>query len=201
MFDLVVAKYKENISWVDSIPFRKFIYNKDSIDYPNSIKLENIGREAHTWAYHVVFNYEHLAEYTIFVQGDPFYHFHNFIEIAMNLPRSLSALPFYGEGVYGLADINQPEDIDFLRGRNVRPDLVLRLIKHNDPDRYMFPFAWGAQYIVHRDNLRSKSIEFWEKLIYIHQDSNAHWPWSIERCWADIFAKDNSFKDQKKLFF
>ncbi len=200
MFDLVVAKYKEDITWADKIPFRKFIYNKSNEELPDSIKLQNIGREAHTWSYHICTNYDSLDEYTIFVQGDPFFHFTKFLEIALNLPSSLSNLQTYGEGIYGLADINNPEELDFLKSLNVHPDFVLKLIKSNNQDKKLFPFAWGAQYIVHRDNIKSKPLEYWKRLVDIHKDAAVHWPWSIERCWADIFAKDNSFINNKKLF-
>ena len=197
MFDLVIAKYKEDISWAEQLNFKKFIYNKNDEPFPNSIQLKNIGREAHTWAYHIVKNYNNLDEYTIFVQGDPFYHFENFMEIAKKLPESLDQLNKVDDGLYSLADINQPEDLDFLKNRNVHPDKVLKLISSKEQNKTLFPFAWGAQHIVHRNNILCKSIDFWQKLVEIH-DTAIHWPWSIERCWFDIFGS-KTFNN--KLFF
>jgi hypothetical protein len=39
--DLVVAKYQEDLGWIDEFPFNKFIYDKS--DEGN---LPNIGRES-----------------------------------------------------------------------------------------------------------------------------------------------------------
>ena len=36
------------------------------------IKLPNIGRESHTYLYHIVNNYNQLADRVLFLQGDPF---------------------------------------------------------------------------------------------------------------------------------
>ena len=67
---IVVARYNENINWL--IPFKDIalIYNKgnNNIDanYFNIINLKNVGRESHTYLYHIVNNYDNLAKNTIF---------------------------------------------------------------------------------------------------------------------------------------
>ncbi len=74
MRGIVVAKYKEDIKWVESLRpmFNIYIYNKDesnaNVEY---IHLDNVGREQHTFLYHIVTNYDNLDEVTIFAQGDP----------------------------------------------------------------------------------------------------------------------------------
>jgi hypothetical protein len=99
--DLVIARYKENLSWLKDIPtnFNTFIYNKDDsipptrvftrngwinkgaipspINAPQNasiINLPNIGREADTYLTHIINNYDNLADITIFCQGSPFDH-------------------------------------------------------------------------------------------------------------------------------
>ena len=78
-FEVVIARYNEDLSWVmKEFPNEKVtIYNKgkDDLNLPANykiIKLPNIGREAHTYLYHIVTNYNQLAERTLFLQGDPF---------------------------------------------------------------------------------------------------------------------------------
>jgi len=66
--DLVVAKYKEDVSWLSRINANYIVYDKSSGQLPN------IGREAHTYVYHIVNNYDSLSEWTAFVQGKPFDH-------------------------------------------------------------------------------------------------------------------------------
>jgi hypothetical protein len=93
---LIIAKYKESIDWCHQLKdnFDIIIYNKDTnlplTDYDNSpsfyekdgIKycdLPNIGREAHTYLYHIIHNYNTLSDIEIFTQGNPFDHSYDFI--------------------------------------------------------------------------------------------------------------------------
>jgi hypothetical protein len=79
---LTVAKYTENIEWVDkgnsidgldSIIYNKLndLSNHESyrINDKRNIDLFNIGREAHTYIWHIVNNYENLYDIEIFAQG------------------------------------------------------------------------------------------------------------------------------------
>lgn len=74
--EIVVARYNEDITWL--IPFldnyKIIIYNKGNpltnIDERFiQVHLPNIGREAHTYLYHICENYNHLADVTVFLQG------------------------------------------------------------------------------------------------------------------------------------
>ena len=69
-YEIVIAKYNEDISW--SYPYKHLttIYNKSDIKYPNSKKLSNVGRESHTYLYHIISNWDNLAEITLFTQGE-----------------------------------------------------------------------------------------------------------------------------------
>lgn len=77
--ELVIAKYQEDVTWTDKISGYKItIYDKDN-DIPN------IGRESHTFLYHICLNYHSLADVTVFTQGNPFDHCTGFIEKINNL--------------------------------------------------------------------------------------------------------------------
>lgn len=81
--DLVVARYNEDVNWLKKVPknINIILYNKgnDDIEF-KYIKLDNIGRESHTYLYHIINNYDKLANKTIFTQGDPFSHNPDFLE-------------------------------------------------------------------------------------------------------------------------
>jgi hypothetical protein len=82
--EVVVARYNENITWVNKIKNAKItIYNKGTHLPPeyNEIILPNIGRESHTYLTHVINNYDNLADITVFTQGDPFFHAPKFLEL------------------------------------------------------------------------------------------------------------------------
>ena len=68
-FQIVVSRYNEDISWTLKYSPNVVIYNKGQDDIPNAISLPNVGRESHTYLYHIITNYHHLADLTVFVQG------------------------------------------------------------------------------------------------------------------------------------
>jgi len=89
--EIVVARYNENLDWLKKIKKSKDIkitvYNKGPDDIENIpssitiIKLQNIGRESGTYLYHIINNYDNLAEQTIFCQGDSIFHSPDFLDL------------------------------------------------------------------------------------------------------------------------
>lgn len=76
--EIVVARYNEDLKWIQEFPFNQFrytIYNKgenDNYTKPNKyriIKLPNVGRCDHTYLYHIVNNFNNIAPITIFLPG------------------------------------------------------------------------------------------------------------------------------------
>ena len=66
----VVARYNEPIDWLIHTPYDVIIYNKGvAIDFKNTIALPNVGREAHTYLYHIINNYDSLSDVTFFTQA------------------------------------------------------------------------------------------------------------------------------------
>lgn len=87
--DIIVARYAENLSWLKNIPIPDsntivslYIYNKGCklsktddimphvpyfVKDVHLIELRNVGRCDHTYLYHVVNNYDCLADVTIFL--------------------------------------------------------------------------------------------------------------------------------------
>tara|TARA_Y100000589_G_scaffold331848_1_gene387434 strand:- start:2797 stop:3495 length:699 start_codon:yes stop_codon:yes gene_type:complete len=71
---IIVSRYEEDISWLERYKdFNIYIYNKgEKIETKLSNKvlnLPNVGRESHTWIYHIVKNYNNLDSVNIFLQG------------------------------------------------------------------------------------------------------------------------------------
>lgn len=77
--EIVVARYNEKLDWLKNEPFNKHpvtIYNKGINDdfykasnIKNVVQLENVGRCDHTYIYHIIENYDNLAEVTVFLPG------------------------------------------------------------------------------------------------------------------------------------
>ncbi len=72
---IIIARYKENIDWIKklNISSKIIIYNKgvslEDSKYYSVHDLPNVGRESHTWLYHIYHNYENLSDYNVFLQG------------------------------------------------------------------------------------------------------------------------------------
>mgnify|MGYP001164757589 CR=1 FL=1 len=96
--EIVVARYDENIEWVRQCHMPVTVYNKgkDLFGYENirCVKLENIGREGHTYLYHILTNWDHLADTTIFTQGNPFQHSPDFLKLLNYRFKTVQPLSF-----------------------------------------------------------------------------------------------------------
>ena len=76
---LVIARYNEDLKWINDEPYKKYknvIYNKsDNSDFSTSekttdvVSLPNVGRCDHTYLYHIINNYDNLANITVFLTG------------------------------------------------------------------------------------------------------------------------------------
>jgi len=102
---LIVAKYKEDVSWINELKneFDIIVYNKDNnmdpynlnfvkteyyIDGIKWVDLPNIGREAQTYLFHIIENFDDLYDLEVFTQGDPFSHSPYFIQTLLNIDPS-----------------------------------------------------------------------------------------------------------------
>jgi hypothetical protein len=152
-FEIIVSKYKEDISWTKNIKYPVTIYNKN-IEENNKdyIDLLNFGREGHTFFYHIVNNYDRLPDYLCFLQGDPFDHCKDVIDKINNFN--------FMEEFYILGDlVRLPLD----------PGLCINIENYSkyigfslSLPVYMVP---GGQYIISKRIIQKKPKEFYEKIV------------------------------------
>jgi hypothetical protein len=76
--DIIISRFNEDLTWSLEEPFNKFkyiVYNKGENDdfekgnVKNIIKLNNLGKNDHTYLYHIIENYHNLSNITIFFPG------------------------------------------------------------------------------------------------------------------------------------
>ena len=71
--DIVVARYNESLEWCKPYASMCIVYNKgDPLKNNFGLKirqLSNVGRESHTYLSHIIYNWDTLNEYTVFLQG------------------------------------------------------------------------------------------------------------------------------------
>lgn len=84
MLTFVVARYMEDVSWLNDLPrdAKIYLYNKGPDIEPgvlnrdvNLIRLPNAGRESGTYMHHLMHEFRaEEGEFTVFTQADPFEH-------------------------------------------------------------------------------------------------------------------------------
>ena len=190
--NIVVARYNESIDWLDSINKDKYnikIYNKgdDNINYEYS-KLPNIGRESHTYLKYIIDNYENLTDFTIFLQGNPFDHLGNLERVSDKTIQEFINDYEYDGNIFGFGIYHK--DCGHISER-INISKKVYLLNDINPSCDTI-FSVGAQLIVPKDRITKKPIEFWQELLFLHENINdvvdtSLFPCIIERMWFQIF--------------
>jgi hypothetical protein len=94
MIELVLARYRENLFWLNQgirRDIRLTVYNKSGVDVPGQISLPNIpgSLENFPYLYHMIHRYDTLEDWTFFAQAYPFDHVRNFREIFNYFPATI----------------------------------------------------------------------------------------------------------------
>lgn len=76
--EIIVSRFNEDLSWTQEVPFNLFqyiVYNKGNNDnfiktnVKQVINITNVGRESHTYLYHIIENYDKLSNIMVFFPG------------------------------------------------------------------------------------------------------------------------------------
>lgn len=194
--EIVVARYNEKIDWLENLKDVKVtIYNKGSNSSPNHIILPNVGREPNTYFYHIVKNYYNLSEWTFFTQGHPFDHVVDFVDVVNNWnnekPNVINIDDlcfFFSNGVFkGVLDSQS-------NGRPLHNSVLnidgLWSSIFKDKPIQDYKFSAGCIFCVHKKQILSKKISFYEECLSQSEKRN-HSPWEFERIMQYIFNKNH----------
>lgn len=196
MYKMVVARYDEDISWTQK--YNSVVYNKGD-HLSNSISLDNVGREAHTYLRHIITNYHNLEETLIFVQGNPFEKFWDGKTIDFD-----SLFYIDEEGYSGrLHDLSSErwgprasnmEDFTISEWKGMISNPKGYRLKEwwesttGEPYIRSRRVFWGANFSVKREFVLKRSLEsyiaIYNTLLHDHTPVEAHY---CERTWFNIF--------------
>lgn len=182
--DVIVSRYQEDVEWTNGVE-NVIVYNKGPttpITRHPVIVLPNVGREGHTYLYHIIQNYDRLADHTCFLQGHPFDH-SPMLEMSL---KTFDPVPFYSlSRVHSINLCYDPTDFSL---HPLLIDMYARVFGHVKTN-HEFTFGAGAQFIVSRDAIRSRPKSFYENLLQIMEYS-VHPPegFALERFWTMIFT-------------
>lgn len=205
---LIIARYNESIKWLNDMTIRFdqiYVYNKGSDsetdclkDINNEIKtrityknLPNVGKEGHTYLWHMINNRDHLENDLIFTQANPFDHL---------IKKQCATVPFFESRISSF----QKSDKDFegfgakhylwCVGSGVKRDKVLQNLHEKmfktefNPE---YRFNNGGIFAVERSNVLNRTPEFYNMLINTPMSThiNPHEGYALERLWVLIFNK------------
>lgn len=170
----VVARYKENTDWCKDCT----IIQKDK-DIPNT------GREASSYLWFIVQNYDKLTDNITFCQGSPFIHQmeHNDDPDCVENCKGITfdcgyVTSFFPHGKYFKCD------------KTGGPRDTLKMPQFADEIGIKIPnelkFIVGAQFTLHKDVILQYPKSYYEKLL-IMSNTFDRAPWILERLWTYIF--------------
>jgi hypothetical protein len=205
-YQLVIARYNEDISWSNGYP--RLIFNKgeriEGLSENEQIMLPNVGREAHTYLTYIVSNYENLPECVLFCQGriddhlgscsvesyvNPDYDFiaNRFCYIK-EWDATSGRLKHYGTW---LEMLNQGK----LKASPLTYVEWFEKVLHMPLGEATF-YSPGAIFCVASRNIRKRHVGFYRKLLaHLTHHSNPEEAHYLERSWFYIFAR----KDMRVL--
>ena len=208
-YNVIVAKYNENIDWINKMDKDKLvIYDKSDIPLENAIKRPNIGRDPETFIYHILRNYENLPDYLLFVQGNPFDHMINVN--SGNFQIKINELIYSNNeiSVEPLFTNNHFEHFTAYHYFNTN-EYYSFFFEEKSPENFIF--AAGCQYIVSKKNILNRTKKFYEKIYTMihngnvphhndvqHFDSNKIHVWCLERLLKYIFMDNIEISNKIK---
>ena len=213
---LIISRFNENLNWLNAHnDFKIIIYNKGnkikSNNFKNIINLENVGRESHTWLYHIVNNYYELDENNIFLQGriddlncmaykNPNSYLKKINKLGFVASRYGILTPFHWKFNVGIEKDPKYKD-SWQRDEISKSEIGFRQFSKN-----LFPeiptfvkTSYGGCFAVKKEIIKQHSLNFYTKLLKILCKHNnpieGHY---MERLWCYIFTKNSNFKEAIK---
>jgi len=222
--ELVIAKYARSCDWIKKInsDVKVTIYNKnkDTLSDGEILIEPNVGLNDHTFFYHIVNNYEKLADLTFFSQDYPFDHVPNFIDIVNNESLIQKHVFKSGDGYYVTAETTkerpslQPIMYCYKDGSPHHKVLKLDIDrawkyifkKSNLPYKYdivhngneiifkekpfLYAFIPGTHYVVTKEKVYQKDINFYKRILDYLASGIRSTPYEIERLYPFIYHKN-----------
>jgi hypothetical protein len=209
---IVVARYNEDLQWIQEYPFNKFkyiIYNKGiNSDYkkPNvyrEVMLPNVGKCDHTYLYHIVNNFATLSDITIFVPGS--LDMQHKKEIATKIITNIllyNTAVFIGNQIPSVKNMFADFTLDNWKTSNtqnstINDESVLERAKLRPYGRW-YKYFFGNKNVkivcmfgifsIHKLDIIKHNINYYTQLLNtVSKHSNPEVGHYIERSWGAIF--------------
>lgn len=216
VLELVVARYREDLSWLRALGLPAQVYNKgpelDPATLPPDVRvcaLPNIGREAHTYLTHIIDRYAELPECTAFLQGNPFAHLAPPEEPAMTpaqlhkrlLELAAARKPFAGLAWFRLRcdGLGRPHDLaDPAKegrwlgwGKDIPVAATFERLFDQSPPKEFIARAPTGNMLVRRERILARPLAFYRRaldLVLADPQDAENTGHAFERLWQAIFS-------------
>jgi len=215
---VVVSRFNEDLDWLHDPAFnssRHLIYNKgprhvqctSSLDC-SVVTIPNVGRESHTYLYHIIENYDNLANVTVFLPGSaPNDHTNKKWSRTMQLMKELNESPVSNFPIKRPTIYLQNEIANFTvsiyqstdkSNRELNPETAIlqcperplsAWVAKNFPDYPPIPVCQGnGIFAVSREHITQHPIEHYQRLIgYVNTSSSPEAGHFFEFSWVAVF--------------
>lgn len=166
MVTVIVARYNENVDWVNEIKHKVIIFNKgEPLSLANVQCLPNLGKEGQTFYHYIYDNYDNLDDYTIFLQGDPFDHCSDVIERINNFEKDPVDFYFLASSIH-LVALSDDEIYDDNKIKYKIPNCLVynHIFDVFNIEDIKYTFGVGGQFIVSKQKILSNPREVYGKI-------------------------------------
>jgi len=215
--ELIISRYNENLEWTLDKPFNNYkyiVYNKgnnDNFEKKNIVKiinLKNVGRESHTYLYHVINNYNNLSDIIVFLPGsiNMNYKKRKAIKLLETIEEKNNAIflsEYYSKNAtsdmyyFQLNNYesnyikNQNENVNNFKLSNIRPFGKWYNNTFNNRVLHNISF-WGIFSVSKYDILKNNVNDYELLLKQLNDSSNPEVGHYFERSWERIFNISNT---------
>ena len=205
-YKIIVARYNENIEWLNSEMSNCIIYNKgDKLNIENEICLKNVGRESETYLNYIITNYDNLPDVVVFTQArisdhkgrDDVNYLINIKNDALKYSKSRNFFNHNdtGNNIHWDKEWNLRKDGYYLKDnyKNNKPITFLEWFKRNIDINYPNPISiyCNAIMAIKKENIINNPIEYYKRLILeVNHHINSTEGHFFERSWYYIFNKN-----------
>lgn len=194
--ELIIAAYNRDYSWILNIDpsVKTTVYRKGGTSAHGDHEIyipNNVGRDVHTFFYHIVNRYDSLADFTFFSQDYPFDHVNNYIYLINGNRQDWdqAAILKNDETWFFNTEYSTILQCD-KSGAPHHPGLDLCSVWNkifSEPCPDVFEFVAAGHLCISRQQLHKKPKSFYENIVHVLETDPIS-PWCIERFESYIFS-------------
>ena len=191
--EVVISTFERDYDWIDDIHsnVRITVYRKGEKKLkPNEIYIDkNVGRDVHTFFYHIVNRFNSLSDYTFTSQDYFMDHVTNYVEIINSGEDYWNEVAVQSFHDYWFFNNCCPLLITDIFGYPNHPDLDIKkywdeLFVKKCPN--LLRFTPAGHFCITKEQIKKRPLSFYKKILNILETDESS-PWIIERLEPYIF--------------